>query len=161
MNDKEQWRPVVGYEHGYEVSDLGNIRSLFRSRRLLRPASDKQGYQRVMLYDNSGKKAKGHVIHRLVASAFLENPDGLPCVNHINGTKDDNRLSNLEWCDRQGNATHAKEQGLLRPHYRLNFSEREIKVIKHLLQIGFSRQAVAKMFECNELTISRAISCHY
>ena len=152
----EQWRPVLGYEHGYEVSDHGNVRSLFRSRRLLKPASDRNGYQRVMLYAPDGKTPKGHVVHRLVAEAFLENPAGLPWVNHVNGQKGDNRASNLEWCNRAGNVRHAVQSDLLKPHAPNNFSAREVKVITCLVTIGFSKQAVAQMFETNELAVSRA-----
>lgn len=158
---EERWMPVLGYEHGYEVSDKGQVRSLFRSQRLLKPASDKQGYQRVMLYDESGRQAKGHVIHRLVASAFLSNPLGLPWVNHKNGIKRDNSLENLEWCDRAGNVRHSVEHGLLKPHANIALSERERKVVARLSKIGFSKNAIAKMFEASELEIGKIIaSCH-
>ena len=152
---EERWLPVPNYEHGYEISNLGNVRSLFRNRKLLRPAADRQGYQRVMLYDQQGKTAKGHVIHRLVAAAFLFNPDGLPWVNHKNGKKDDNCLENLEWCDRAGNVNHAIKNGLLRPHTHSVFTIRECQAISRLKQIGFTNRAIAKIFETNELAIKQ------
>lgn len=158
----EQWRPVPGYEHGYEVSDHGNVRSLFRSRRLLKPASDRYGYRRVMLYGEDGRTPKGHTVHRLVASAFLENPSGLPWVNHINGQKADNRASNLEWCDRAGNVRHAVQSGLAKPlkgetNPAAVFSDRERHVISRLAQIGFSQKAIAEMFDTNQGAISRIV----
>lgn len=158
---EKRWLSIPGYEHGYEVSDSGEVRSLFRGNRLLRPASDKQGYQRVMLYDESGKQAKGYVVHRLVAIAFLTNPLGLPWVNHKNGIKQDNSLANLEWCDRAGNVRHAVECGLLKPHANIVLSERERKVVVQLCEIGFAKIAIAKMFEASELEIGKIIaSCH-
>lgn len=156
----EQWRPVPGYEHGYEVSDCGNVRSLFRGRRLLKPASNRYGYRRVMLYAEDGRTPKGHTIHRLVASAFLENPGDLPWVNHINGQKDDNRAVNLEWCDRAGNVSHAVQVGLIKPlkgeaNGAAVFSDRERRVICRLGQIGFTQKAIAEIFETKQATISR------
>ncbi len=156
----ERWLPVPGYEHGYEVSDCGNVRSLFRSGRHLKPASDRYGYRRVMLYDKDGRTPKGSTMHRLVAAAFLANPSGLPWVNHINGDKADNRVSNLEWCDRSGNVRHAVQTGLIKPlkgeaNGAAVFSDRERRVIVKLGQIGFTQKAIADMFETNQGAISR------
>lgn len=97
----EIWKPVKQYEGIYEVSNLGNVRSLNYHNwgvvRNLTPAMDKDGYLRVCL-SKDGKQSNG-LIHRMVAQAFLDNPNGVSQVNHINEDKTDNRVENLEWCD--------------------------------------------------------------
>ena len=87
---EEQFRNITGYEGLYEVSNLGNVRSLkYGKTRVLKPAKDKDGY----LYTNLNKDGKGkwHKIHRLVAQAFIKNPNNLPEVNHIDEDKTNNR----------------------------------------------------------------------
>lgn len=97
---KEIWRDVKDYEGKYEVSNLGRVRSLnylhTGKERLLKKQLYKNGYEYVCLYKNGEeKKCK---IHRLVAMAFIPNPDGLPCVNHKDENPSNNVTSNLEWC---------------------------------------------------------------
>ena len=155
----EQWRPVVGYEHGYEVSDQGNVRSLYRKGRHLKPACG-NGYKQVVLYAEDGFTKKGLTVHRLVALAFIPNPKGLPWVNHLNGIKTDNRADNLEWCDRSRNVKHAYEAGLLKPktgseNGNSRFSERERRVIAHLSEIGFSQKGIADMFGVSQGSVQR------
>lgn len=103
----EEWRPVVGYEGLYEVSDRGNVRSLdmrlkcknnsFRIKKgvQLKPYIDEDGYCRVGLHNIEKSETKG--VHRLVAEAFIPNPDNKPQVDHINGVRNDNRVENLRW----------------------------------------------------------------
>ena len=96
----EIWKPIKGYEGLYEVSNLGRVKSLVNNKGQYREKilkhNIRNGYPSVTLCKN--KKLKSFAIHRLVAEAFLPNPDNLPCVNH----KDENRLNNfvdnLEWC---------------------------------------------------------------
>ena len=158
----ERWLPVPGYEHGYEVSDQGNVRSLYRNKRQLKPATNR-GYRQVVLYAEDGLTTKGHTVHRLVATAFVPNPNELPWVNHINGDKADNRVTNLEWCDRAGNVRHAVQTGLIKPVFgeangNAKFSDRERRVILRLSEIGFSQKAIAEMFESSQGTVQKVIA---
>lgn len=89
----EQWKPVVGYEGFYEVSNLGNIRN--SNGRILKPANI-GGYFSIMLTKN--KASRFFRVHRLVAIAFIPNPSGLPIVNHKDENPLNNAADNLEWC---------------------------------------------------------------
>ena len=100
----EQWRPVVGYEGLYEVSSYGNVRSIKRDI-ILKPR-DNGVYLRVNLYKNG--KLKGCSVHRLVAEAFIPNPENLETVNHIDEDKTNNHVYNLEWMTRKENVRHSK-----------------------------------------------------
>lgn len=104
----EVWKDVVGYEGFYQVSNEGNVRSVerivpFGNRTRTVPsktrvqAKDKRGYSTVMLSKNN--KLKNAKVHRLVAEAFIDNPDALPEVNHKDENKQNNHVSNLEWCE--------------------------------------------------------------
>lgn len=93
---------MPGYEGRYQVSNLGRVRSLTLG---LKPWRHNMGYRAVTLFSEKGKEKK--LVHRLVAEAFLPNPDQLPQVNHKNGDRADNRVENLEWCTNQENALHS------------------------------------------------------
>lgn len=119
---KEVWLPVVGYEEYYEISNIGNLRRLEtvvqrksgwvkvnggRLKKRLTP----HGYIRYKLTVNN--KPKLIFAHRLVAMAFLDCKESSLIVNHKNGIKTDNRVSNLEWCTHSENTIHAIENGLM------------------------------------------------
>ena len=114
MIDMENWKPVVGYEGLYEVSDQGRVRSYRRCSKYSKERQPKllagnkkwTGYIEIQLYDGYGNK-KYSPAHRLVAEAFIPNPDGKPEVNHKNGIRDDNRAENLEWVTCSENHKHA------------------------------------------------------
>lgn len=113
---KELWKPIEGTNGKYEVSNTGKVRSLNYKNtgeiRELRPAPDPKGYMKTML--QYGKHYKTVKVHRLVAMAFIPNPDNLPQVNHKDGDKRNNRVENLEWITNYANAHHALEHGLFK-----------------------------------------------
>ena len=102
----EVWRDIDGYDGMYQVSDLGRVRSKkYGDWRVLKVRKDKNGYLSVMLSKNNNQKR--HRVHRLVASAFIPNTDSSKTlINHIDECKQNNRVSNLEYCDRSYNQTY-------------------------------------------------------
>lgn len=90
----EEWRDIEDYEGLYQVSNLGNVR---RNGANLRQGIGKNGYPLVTLSKNG--KTKSYYVHRLVAVAFIPNPNNLKCINHKDESRDNNRVQNLEWCD--------------------------------------------------------------
>lgn len=113
---QEIWKPIKGYEGLYEVSNLGRVKSIQRpslyrgkytriiKERILKPNLKKEGYLDVHLRD----RGRDHFfkIHRLVAIAFIPNPDNLPQINHIDENKLNNRVENLEWCTAHYNGNY-------------------------------------------------------
>lgn len=112
----EEWRDIEGYEGLYQVSNEGRVKSLERyvewrgtikhqSERILKPLENNRGgYLVVCLCKNS--KVKTYTVHRLVASAFIENYEELPCVNHKDEDKTNNNVDNLEWCTYEYNINY-------------------------------------------------------
>lgn len=96
----EIWKDIGGYEGLYQVSNLGRVRSL--SRGVLTPK--KCNYLSIQLYNRGVYENK--TIHRLVAEAFIPNPNNYPCINHKNEIKTDNRVENLEWCTTKYNMNY-------------------------------------------------------
>lgn len=95
LMDGEEYKPVKGYEEKYFVTSRGRVWSTYRNMWLtLVPAKD--DYRKVNLYLNG--KMKTYQVHRLVAAAFIDNPDNLPEINHKNEIRYDNVVENLEWC---------------------------------------------------------------
>lgn len=112
---KEIWKDIKGYEGHYQVSNIGRVKSLdriiytkyyYRGRKqkgeILKLQKDKDGYVVCPLK----KEGKSYIlkVHRMVAKAFIDNPNNYSCVDHINGIRDDNRVENLRWCTNKQNA---------------------------------------------------------
>ena len=105
----EVWKEIEGYEGMYSVSTPGNVYSI-RSGKLLKPNKDHGGYLYVSLFNHC--KQKCAKIHRLVAEAFIKNPETKRTVNHIDGNKENNCVENLEWATHSENIIHANKSGL-------------------------------------------------
>ena len=116
--EQEQWKPIQEFNGEYEVSNLGRVRSMKRYYgvvgRIMPQTIQRKGYYAVTFWMNN--KAYCRKVHRLVIEAFTPNPDSLPCINHIDGNKLNNHVSNLEWCTYQANMQHAVRTGLTHPH---------------------------------------------
>ena len=102
MSVFETFVKIDGFEK-YEVSNLGKVRNI-KSGIMLKPWFTKDGYLRHCLYKHN--KRKNLLLHRIIATAFIDNPDEKPCVNHIDENKLNNDLSNLEWCTARENLIH-------------------------------------------------------
>lgn len=114
----ETWKDVVGYEGIYKVSNLGNVQRVSSFRGVnkryldnyyLNARDNGKGYLRIKLTINN--KSKRVMLHRIIAEAFIENPNNYPCVNHIDGNKKNNNINNLEWCTQSYNCLHSVKMG--------------------------------------------------
>ncbi|MDU6600365.1 MAG: NUMOD4 domain-containing protein [Streptococcus anginosus] len=121
----EIWKDVVGYEGIYEVSNFGRVRThkdkiTYSKRhgirhwkqRILKPKTTKAREPRVSLWKD--KVSKDFLVHRLVAEAFISNPDNKPTVNHIDGNPNNNHVNNLEWATYKENNNHAFDNNLIK-----------------------------------------------
>lgn len=118
-----QWLPIKGYEGLYEVSDTGKVRSvdrilpvtnqsdrLVKGKILVQRANKQVQYKQLFLWKNN--KGTIFYVHRLVAETFIPNPENKPEVNHIDGNRQNNLVSNLEWVTSGENSLHASQTGL-------------------------------------------------
>lgn len=141
MQPKEIWKDVEGYEGLYQVSNLGRIRSLDRvvivKGKIMSPIN-RNGYSRIRL--NKDGKGQNFAIHRLVASAFLPNPENLPEVNHKNEIKSDNNVENLEWCSTKYNC-----------NYGTKVKRQVEKISKGVLQISMDGEILAEFKSAAEV----------
>lgn len=109
--ENEIWKDVEGFEN-YQISSYGRVKSLnFNKESILKPGKDGRGYYVVCLSKNKIRKTLR--VHRLVSKAFLPNPENKPEVNHINGSKSNNKVTNLEWVTSKENIQHAYKNGLM------------------------------------------------
>lgn len=140
-SDLTQWHVIPGVRDAV-VNKLGEIKCL-RTRRL-KKHSNANGYRSVAL------AGKNRLVHRLLAEMFIPNPDDLPQINHKNGIKSDNRLSNLEWVTPQQNCKHARDTGLV----VRKLTRGKANAIKALLAVGISRGELAERYGVDYQTVN-------
>ena len=131
MNTQEIWKPVAECNGEYYVSSWGRVKSLkFGKERILKPGSS-QGYLSVII-SKTNEKVKCKTIHKLVALAFISNPENKPSVNHKDGNKLNNHIDNLEWNTYKENIQHAWKNGLCEST-RVAITKRQSKPVFDLL----------------------------
>lgn len=140
----EIWKDVVGYEDFYEVSNLGNVR---RKPKNLKQSVSPYGYKTLSLSKNGDCKTK--MVHRLVAEAFLDNPEEKKQVNHKDCNKVNNHVDNLEWVTLQENIDHAVANDRQRDqkgegNNMSKLTEEDVRLIKRLLENGLTAYQIHK-----------------
>ena len=156
----EVWKTIEEYPN-YEISNLGNVWNK-RRRKKLKPCVNSSNYKKYVL---SGKNVYAH---RLVAEAFIPNPDNLPEVNHKDGNKWNNYVENLEWVTKSANALHAFANGLRNiggyTRYKVaqsshRFSAIDVSAINELYHVdGYTKKQIAEMFNCSDSVICNIIN---
>ena len=173
-NMEETWKDIENYEGIYQVSNLGNVRSLDREvfnkgngslckikGKVLKPNKDRGGYMYVGLYTKSNLKLSSVKVHRLVALSFCQGYEKGLEVNHKNGFRNDNRADNLEWVNRSGNIRDIYKRGLNTNGDKNNAAKLKneyIGVISSLYDSGVSQSIIAKAFGVTQSTISNIIN---
>lgn len=170
---QEEWKPVVGFEDRYLVSNCGQVQMLGRwiavghgGKRWLAaktkvPQETTRGYLETTF--KVGRRDKHFLIHRLVALAFLPNPNGLPQVNHKDGDKLNNHASNLEWCSSKENCDHARREKLYEQARGqgaggAKLTDLQVIEIRSRLAAGETHTAIALDYPVQRTVISRIAS---
>ena len=169
----ELWKDVDGFNGWYQVSNLGSVRSCDRliddgrliKGKVLSQETSKDGYKRVALC-RAGKHYK-RFVHRLVAAAFVENPNNYPVINHIDQNRLNNVSSNLEWCTVKYNVNYGeraekysnKTHGEL--HYMHKLSNEDVTSIRSEYQFGkkgFGTESIAKKYGVHRMTVKAIVT---
>lgn len=174
-NLKEQWKPVSEYEDHYEVSDLGRIRAkavfiphdgnwdkdqkgYIKKRKVKNQNINRYGYLQIKLCKYG--KCRTLTVHRLVAKAFLPNPENHVQVNHKDGNKQNNIVTNIEWISRSGNIQHAWDTGLMdrekisgEKHFNSKLTQADVDVIRTLFG-NVTIKKIAEQYNVSPSTIS-------
>jgi hypothetical protein len=140
----EIFKDVPNYEGIYQISNFGNCISLRYNRKLV-ASTDKNGYNTFLFSVKKNKKT--FKSHRLVAISFIDNPNNLPCVNHIDGNKQNNCINNLEWCTHKENTKHAFDTGLIKEKKSRKILDIKSKVLYN------NYKEVCKIFNIKKSTL--------
>ena len=142
----EIWKPIKGYEGKYEVSNYGNV----RSKHKLLKGQESGGYQKVYLYKDNTRH--GYKVHRLVAEAFISNPNNYRCVNHKDENKLNNFVDNLEWCTHKyntnfGSCINRRSQKHHKKVIQIDSKGNKVywdSIIEASLSLGIDRSSITK-----------------
>lgn len=174
MEHKEKWKDIKEYEGLYQISNLGRVKSLSRlqitgtssywsKERILKPRLLKGGYLEVSLCKNS--KLYYFRIHRLVAIHFIDNTEQKPQVNHLDGCKINNIVTNLEWCTRSENIIHACKTGLMKPsaprgenNSMSKLTDKQVAEIRRLKNKNIIQRDIGKLFNITQGQVSKILS---
>jgi len=170
------WKDIEGFKGYYQINNFGMVKRLKSKaksfnghkhceydipERILKSNLNNRGYEYIEL--NVGGKSKCVSIHRLLAEAFIPNPENKPQVNHKNGIKHDNRIENLEWCTAKENSSHAWDNGLTvgksgEENANAKLSIQCIYKIRKIHNTGLlTQKQIAKAFDVGQTTISEIV----
>lgn len=152
----EIWKDIEGFENKYQISNLGNVKTLdrydslgrFHKSKLLKISIEKDGYEYITLLGNKGA-TKSFFIHRLVVHAFMTNLNDLPQINHKDGNKTNNKVDNLEWLTAKQNVRHALRTGLRKSgenHPWAILTNYQVQQVPVLLEQGLTQKAISKLY---------------
>lgn len=166
---QEIWKDIKGFEGHYQISNTGKVKSLARMRqskngslsplpeKLLKLKTNKSGYKCVHL--RCMEYQCWPTVHRLVAEAFIPNPDNKPTVNHIDANKENNNIDNLEWRTHSEQMIHAVDNDLLEvrgsPKYSKEFKK---QILDYYNNNDISITSLSKIFEVSERTAGRIVN---
>lgn len=150
--ENEKWKFIEGTKELYKVSDLGNIYSV--KTRIIRKAWIHKNYLtiQIRIYGVTKKLA----VHRVVAQAFIPNPENKPEINHKNGIKTDNRAVNIEWCTGEENRLHAAKMGLIPKGVQVvqaKLTNEDVEQIRTLSLLGVSNSEIAPLFKITQANV--------
>lgn len=159
----EEWRDIPNYEGLYQISNLGNVKSFRKSTKyncqseyILKPCIASHGYKEVTLYNNTVRHK--FLVHRLVASVFLPNPNNLPQINHKDENKLNNNVENLEWCTAEYNNAYGTAR--LRKIDTVSIPVEQLTYDGKVIAIYRSTRIAAELLNMNRGTLKSAIDKH-
>lgn len=171
MKITEEWKDIVGYEGLYQVSNYGNVKCVGRgnARMIVQRVGTKKNGAYMLLNLNNDGVYKTKKAHRLVAEAFIPNPDNKPTVNHKDGNKQNNKVSNLEWATWSENNFRAFKIGLRVPNVDnvkirgsknvwAKISEKDVLKIRELHRCGMRQVDIAKLYPVNSRNINNIVT---
>ena len=172
QNKNKQWKPIKGYEGSYEVSDMGDVvgldrfvnngkRIIHRKGKVMTKITHRKGYEKVPLskIENGKTKQKAFFVHRLVAIAFIDNPENKEQINHKDGNKVNNCVENLEWVTNSENMKHAKINNLNlkargESHGMSKLNSLKVAEIKNRLKSKELNKDIANIYGVHTSTVS-------
>lgn len=162
QGEKEEiWRDIKGYENLYKISNFGRVKSLQRNKEIILKPANAKNYLRVLLCKNN--KRKMFFVHRLVAEAFIPNPEDKPFIDHINTIRDDNRVENLRWVtQKENNNNKLTRERYRKANYGRIYSEKTRRKMseahkgkklseEHKNKIGNSKKKLIYCIELNKI----------